>query len=168
MSGTQKGTTDLGTCDAIVRFVPRFPCFVGAHEPCEPPVAGLRIRRLVVRIPSGALRLPADFITSCFRFGLVRRAEAAGSTPTAALAFDALSSGGTTAFGVSHQAAIADNGPVLTGERDDNDSVSYIAAAADSSRAWPPGTAETFSDQGPRDAVLSGRGPHNDLDVEGS
>jgi len=90
-----------------------------------------------------------------------------GSSPTAALAFDAISRGGMTAPGVSRQAAIADNGPMFTGVLDDNRSVSYDATAADSSPASPPASAEVFSDWGPAYAKLSSRASYADVDLVG-
>ena len=70
--------------------------------------------------------------------------------------------------GVSREAVIADNRVVLTGELDDDDSVSYDAAATDAARASRPTPAEVFSAWGPGYARLFGGVSYPDVDVVGS
>jgi hypothetical protein len=73
-----------------------------------------------------------------------------------------------TGHGVSREAVIADNGAVLTGELDNDDSMLNIAAATDAARAAGPPPAEVFSDWGPGDARLFGDVSYGDVDVVGS
>jgi N-methylhydantoinase B len=58
-------------------------------------------------------------------------------------------------------------GWVLTGELDDDDSVSYDTAATDAARASRPAPAEVFSDRGPGYARLSGGVSYADVYVVG-
>lgn len=71
--------------------------------------------------------------------------------------------------GVSREAAIADNGVVLIGELDDEDLVSYGAAARDAARASGPAPpAEVCSDRGPGYARLCGGVSYAEVSVVGS
>jgi N-methylhydantoinase B len=71
-----------------------------------------------------------------------------------------------TLRGVSREAAIADNGVVLTGEWDD-DSLSD-EAATDAARTSRPTPAETFVDRGPGYPQLCGGVSSVGVDVVGS
>jgi N-methylhydantoinase B len=66
--------------------------------------------------------------------------------------------------GVSREAAIADNGRVLTGALDE-DSVPYDAAATGAARATRPALAEACCDRGPAYARLSGGVWYCDVDT---
>jgi N-methylhydantoinase B len=66
---------------------------------------------------------------------------------------------------VSREAAIADDGVVLTGEPG-GDLVSYDAAATDAARATRPALAEVFFGRGRGYAGLSGGLSYADADVE--
>src|SRR3954454_20935824 len=59
----------------------------------------------------------------------------AAATPLSAVSY-------ITVRGVSREAVIADNGAVLTGELDGDDSMLYSAAAMDAARASEPAPAE--------------------------
>ena len=74
----------------------------------------------------------------------------------------------TTMRGVSREAVIADNGVVLTGELDVDDSMLYVAAASDAARASGPAPAEVFSDWGPGCARLFGGVSCAEVEVVGS
>jgi N-methylhydantoinase B len=69
--------------------------------------------------------------------------------------------------GVSREAAIAEDGVVLTGRLDD-DLASYDAAATDAARATRPAPAEVLFDRGPGYARLSRSVSYADVDVVGS
>ncbi len=66
--------------------------------------------------------------------------------------------------GVSREAAIADNGGVLTGALDE-DLVPYDAAATGAARATRPVLAEACCDRGPVSAGLSGGVWYCDVDT---
>ena len=66
--------------------------------------------------------------------------------------------------GVSREAAIADDGVVLTGELD-HDLVSHDAAPTDTARASGTAPAEVFCDRGPGYVRLFGRASFADADM---
>src|SRR3954449_9266317 len=69
---------------------------------------------------------------------------------------------------VAREAVIADNGVVLTGELDDDDSMLCVAAGRDAACASGPTPAEVFSDWGPGYARLFGGVSYAEVDVVGS
>jgi N-methylhydantoinase B len=69
--------------------------------------------------------------------------------------------------GVTREAAIADDGVVLTGELD-HGLVSHDAAPTDAARASRPAPAEVFFDWGPWYVRLSGRVSFADVDMVAS
>ena len=72
-----------------------------------------------------------------------------------------------TVRGVSREAAIADDGVVLTAELD-HDLVSHDAAATDAARASRQAPAEVSLDRGPGYVRLSGRVSFTDVDMVAS
>jgi hypothetical protein len=73
-----------------------------------------------------------------------------------------------TVRAVSREAVIADNGAVLTGELDGDDSMLCLAAAMDAARASEPAPAEVFAGWGPGPARLFGGVWYPDVEAVGS